>query len=109
MKEEMRDFLIVCLYIDGPIYMGTNMTMVEEFKKIIMEEFEMLDLGLMRYFLRVQVKQSNGDIFISQETYINDLLIKFYMEKYKPSTTPLSLNENLQQKWQCRKNWSKII
>ncbi|PKI68060.1 hypothetical protein CRG98_011656 [Punica granatum] len=40
----------------------------------MMEEFEMTDLGLMKYILGFQVKQSCGEIFISQEKYAEDLL-----------------------------------
>ena len=35
--------------------MGTNMKMVEDFKKAMMKEFEMTDLGLVKYFLGFQV------------------------------------------------------
>lgn len=53
----MQDFLIVCLYVDDHIYTGTNTIMAEEFKKAMME-YEMIDLGLMRYFLGIHLKQS---------------------------------------------------
>ncbi|ESR62166.1 hypothetical protein CICLE_v10018259mg, partial [Citrus x clementina] len=47
-KKEGTDFLIVCLYVDDLIYCGTNLKMVEEFKKSMLDEFEMTDLGLMK-------------------------------------------------------------
>ena len=72
--EGTRDFLVICLYVDDLIYMGTNRKMVEDFKKAIMKEFDMTDLGLMKYFLGFQVRQSIGEIFICQEKYIEDLL-----------------------------------
>ena len=53
--EGNRDFLVICLYVDDLIYMGTNRRMVEDFKKAMMKEFEMTDLGLMKYFLGFQV------------------------------------------------------
>ena len=95
-KRGTQDFLIVCLYVDDLIYTSTNTAMLEEFKKAMMKEYEMTDLGLMRYFLGIQVQQSNGEIFISQEKYLEDLLKKFRMSNCKPVTTPLSLNEKLQ-------------
>ncbi|KAL0456365.1 UNVERIFIED_CONTAM: Retrovirus-related Pol polyprotein from transposon TNT 1-94 [Sesamum latifolium] len=55
----------------------------------------MTDLGLMRYFLGIQVKQSLGRIFLSQEKYIDDLLKKFNMYHCKPISTPMALNEKL--------------
>ena len=50
-REGTRDFLVICLYVEDLIYMGTNTKMVEDFKKVMMKEFEMTDLGLMKYFL----------------------------------------------------------
>ncbi|KAG6506237.1 hypothetical protein ZIOFF_031559 [Zingiber officinale] len=75
----------------------TDIKMVEDFKLAMMKKFEMSDLGLMRYFLGFQVKQSSGEIFISQEKYVEDLLKKFQMLSCKPVPTPMALNEKLQQ------------
>jgi len=52
---------------------------VAEFKTVMMKEFEMSDLGLMRNFLGIQVKRFPAKIFISQEKYVTDLLKKFNM------------------------------
>ena len=68
-----------------------------DFKKAMMKEFEMTDLGLMKYFLGFQVRQSIGEVFICQEKYIEDLLKKFHMAACKPVSTPMSSNEKLQQ------------
>ena len=69
----MFDFLVVCLYVDDLIYMGSNQQMIAEFKKAMMNQFEMADLGLMKYFLGIQVKQEQGHIFLSHEKYVADL------------------------------------
>ncbi|KAL8125782.1 hypothetical protein AgCh_013168 [Apium graveolens] len=60
------------------------------------EEFEMTDLGLMKYFLGIQVKQSSGEITLYQERYIDDFLKKFHMENCKPMDTPMAANQKLQ-------------
>ncbi|XP_022869102.1 uncharacterized protein LOC111388579 [Olea europaea var. sylvestris] len=59
----------------------------------MMNEFEMTDLGVMKYFLGIQVKQSKGEIFISQEKYTEDLLKKFHMENCKSISTPMAAND----------------
>ncbi|KAG6488118.1 hypothetical protein ZIOFF_056876 [Zingiber officinale] len=91
------DFLIACLYMDDLIYTSTSRSLLQKFKEAMMEEFEMTDLILMKYFLGFQVKQKKGEIFISQEKYIADLLKKFRMENAKSICTPMSLNEKLQK------------
>ncbi|XP_019108303.1 uncharacterized mitochondrial protein AtMg00810-like [Beta vulgaris subsp. vulgaris] len=69
--------------------------MIKEFKKVMMSEYEMTDLGAMKYFLGLQVKQSPGRIFLSQEKYADNLLKKFNMSECKPLATTMALNERL--------------
>ena len=69
--------------------MGNSQRLIDEFKKRMMEEFEMTDLGLMRYFLGIEVKQLKEGVFISQEGYARDILKKFGMEDSNPMNTPM--------------------
>ena len=55
----------------------------------------MTDLGLMKYFLGMQVRQSPGEIFISQEKYADDILKKFNMSNCKSLSTPMAVNKKL--------------
>lgn len=69
--------------------------MIQDFKKAMMDKFEMTDLRLMKYFLGMQVRQSPDQIFVSQEKYAEDLLEKFNMLNCKPPSTPMATNEKL--------------
>ena len=73
------DILIVCLYVDDLIFTGNNPGMFEDFKKAKTKEFEMTNIGLMAYYLGIEVKQIEDGIFISQEGYAEDILKKFEM------------------------------
>lgn len=55
----------------------------------------MTDLEAMKYFLGMQVKQSPGKIFLSQEKYAEDMLKKFNMSDCKPMATPMATNVKL--------------
>lgn len=66
------DVLIVSIYVDDLIYTGISIPMVEEFKKSMMEEFSMTDLGKMKYFLEVEVIQDEKGIFINHEVRRRD-------------------------------------
>ena len=44
--------------------------------KEMKREFEMTDLGLMKYFLGLEVRQGPSGIFVSQEAYSKDILKK---------------------------------
>lgn len=53
------DILLLCIYIDDIIYM------LSEFKENMLKTFEMTYLRPLRYFLGLEVKQSNGVLFVS--------------------------------------------
>ena len=64
----------MCLYVDDMIYMGYCESLVEEFKSCMMGKFDMSDLGLLHYFLGLEVNQNKDGIFMSQKKYVADLL-----------------------------------
>jgi len=76
-KLKDNDVLIVSLYVDDLLVIGSNELLVEEFKQEMMNVFEMIDLGLMTYFLGMEVKQSQNEVFICQKKYAKEILKKF--------------------------------
>ncbi|XP_050878448.1 uncharacterized mitochondrial protein AtMg00810-like [Lathyrus oleraceus] len=54
--------------------------MFKEFKSSMKKEFEMTDMGCMRYFLGVEVTQTSYDIFICQRKYANEILKRFGLQ-----------------------------
>ncbi|XP_050139286.1 uncharacterized mitochondrial protein AtMg00810-like [Malus sylvestris] len=94
-KVKDEDILIVCLYVDDLILTGSNPSMYEEFKRVMIKEFEMTDIGLMAYYLGIEVKQNEEGIFISQESYTKEILKKFKMEECKPISTPVECGVKL--------------
>jgi hypothetical protein len=53
------------LFIYDLVFIGDDSIMIEEFKQFMVKKFEMTDLGLMAYFLGIEVKQFNNRIFLS--------------------------------------------
>ncbi|KAM1744384.1 hypothetical protein ACFX11_011278 [Malus domestica] len=94
-KVKDGDILIVCLYVDDLIFTGSNPSMFEEFKRVMTKEFEMTDIGLMAYYLGIEVKQNEEGIFISQESYTKEILKKFKMDDCKPISTPVECGVKL--------------
>ncbi|KAA0033083.1 copia protein [Cucumis melo var. makuwa] len=89
------DILVVCLYVDDLIFTGNCASMFEDLKKAMTQEFEMTDIGLMSYYLGIEVKQSEEGIFISQERYTRDILEKFNMMNSKSVATPIETGTKL--------------
>ena len=84
---------MVCPYVHDMIY--TDNLMLEYFRTIMKREFEMTYLGLMKYFLGLEVTQTNKGIFIYQHKYATDVLHIFGMDKCKPAETPIALGTKL--------------
>ena len=88
-KKEKEKILLVAIYVDDLIFLGNNNQMIEEFKGTMTQEFEMTDLGPMKYFLGLEVRQEETGIFISQEKYAKDILERFKMDSCNPISTPM--------------------
>ena len=73
----------VCFCVDDIIY--TRNLMLENFQSAMKIEFEMTDLGLMKYFLGIQVEQSNNRIFICKQNYVKNVLNIFKTTNCKPT------------------------
>ncbi|PKI72950.1 hypothetical protein CRG98_006650 [Punica granatum] len=84
-----EDMLLVCLYVDDLIFTGNSSFMAREFKQSMEKEFEMIDYGMIRYFLSIEVQQGEDGVFISQERYAKEILKKFSMENCLPVDTPV--------------------
>jgi len=94
-KHTGNNILIVSLYVDDLLVTGDDTRLVEQFKQEMMQAFEMTDLGLMTYFLGIEIKQSDNKVFICQKKYAKEILRKFQMEEYKAVSTPMNQKEKL--------------
>ena len=47
-------------------------------------------MGELNYFIRLQVKQTKDETFISQTKYIKEIIKKFSMKSSKALSTPIS-------------------
>ncbi|XP_019095657.1 PREDICTED: uncharacterized protein LOC109130515 [Camelina sativa] len=92
-KKKEEDVLIVSLYVDDLIITGNNVQLINTFKENMKSEFEMTDLGLLNYFLGMEVNQDDRGIFLSQEKYANKLIDKFGLKESKSVSTPLTPQE----------------
>jgi len=86
-KKKGEDVMFTVLYVDDLIFTGNNAELIEAFKEVTKKEFEMTNLGLMKYFLGLEVVQGKDDIFVSQERYVEEVLKKFKMTSCNPVST----------------------
>ena len=81
--------LIVSLYVDDLIFTGNDELMFTEFKSFMKHEFDMTNLGKIRYFLGLEVLQRSDGIFISQKKNALEVLKRFGMDKSNYVCNPI--------------------
>lgn len=81
--------LIVSVYVDDLIFTENDESMMCEFKSSMMREFDMIDLGRMRFFLGIEVLQSSDGIYIGQRKYTSDVLKRFGMDESNSVLNPI--------------------
>jgi len=68
------------LYIDDLFFTGNNPKMFEDFKQVMIKEFEMMNICHMTYYLGIKIKHGEDGIFVSQKKFAKKILKMFKME-----------------------------
>ena len=82
--------LILVLYVDDLFLTGVE-KLIERCKQQLASKFGMKYLGLMHYFLGLEVWQHEDKIFLSQGRYTIDILRRFEMMDCKSMTTLMTM------------------
>ena len=77
------------------IIIGNDEKEISRLQEHLATEFEMKNLGGLKYFLGIEVAQSKRGIFLSQRKYVLDLLSKTGMLDCRPANTPVTQNHGL--------------
>ena len=83
------------IYVDDIIFGSTNDYLCKDFAKAMQEEFKMSLMGELNYFLRLQIKQTEKEIFINQAKYTKELPKRFGMDSSKSRRNPMSTTTSL--------------
>ncbi|MCO5606861.1 hypothetical protein L7F22_061052 [Adiantum nelumboides] len=67
----------------------------EHVKALLHKQFNMKDLGELRYFLEIELIRNESGIWLLQKKYGLDMLVKYGMTDCKPISTPLDHNLKL--------------
>ncbi|GKE66233.1 ribonuclease H-like domain-containing protein, partial [Tanacetum coccineum] len=82
-------FLTLLVYVDDIIITGNNVSEIEKFKVYLKSKFMIKDLGKLKYFLAIEVIDTDKGICLNQRTYVLDLLSDYGMLACKPTKSPL--------------------
>jgi hypothetical protein len=94
-KHAAGKVAILLVYIDDIVITGDDLVEISALKKYLTQEFEVKDLGQLRYFLGIEISRGSKGIFLSQRKYVLDLLKEISMLGCRPTATPIEQNHRL--------------
>lgn len=83
-RNNAGETLIVGVYVDDLIVTGTSAREIKEFKHQMMR-----DLGLLAYYLDIEVEQREQCITLKQSSYAKKILLRVGMSERNPSKFPM--------------------
>jgi Reverse transcriptase (RNA-dependent DNA polymerase) len=104
---------VLIIYVDDMIITGNDVEEMKEHEGKLSKEFEMKNLGGLKYFLGIKVLRSKEGIILSQRKYILDLLAEVGMLDCKPVDTPViqngKLGENMSRTPTNKERYQRLV
>jgi len=85
-------FIILVLYVDDMLLASKSITEINRLKAQMARTFDMKDLGAARQILGMEIfrDRRNGKLWLSQQKYVEKILLRFGMNDVKPVSVPLA-------------------
>jgi hypothetical protein len=83
------EVLLIGVYVDDLVITGSSLAAVEEFKEEMKMTFLMSDLGLLSFYLGIEVRQDAGGITLWQAYYAKKILEMAGMADCKAAAMPM--------------------
>jgi hypothetical protein len=94
-KNTTSGYVIVCLYVDDMLIIGSNNDIIKATKRMLNSNFDMKDLGVADVILGIKITRTSDGLFFSQSHYIKKVLEKFGRYDDSPVKTPIDVNLHL--------------
>ncbi|CAA6674416.1 unnamed protein product [Spirodela intermedia] len=89
---------MVRVYVDDLVIIGASCDDIKQFKKEMANAFKMSDLGLLCYYLDIEVRQSARGTSISQGAYVAKILERSGMAGCNPCQVPMATRLKLSKR-----------
>ncbi|XP_070039061.1 uncharacterized mitochondrial protein AtMg00810-like [Nicotiana tomentosiformis] len=83
------------VYMQLPPGFGDDVNLINEAKDILQHAFKMKGLGILKYFLGIEVCRSQKRILLCQRKYALELISELGLGGSKPAVTPMEQNRKL--------------
>jgi len=78
------------VYVDDILFTSSNSAILHHLIQLLSSKFKLRDLGVVHYFLGIEVQSTGMGLMLHQHKYILDILIRAGMTSCKPVDTPVS-------------------
>eukprot|EP00253_Pinus_taeda_P031847 PITA_31847 len=85
------NLFIIVLHVDD-LRLAWYEKLIESYKEDLAKEFNVKEMGLMHYFLGLEVWQGDVYLFVEQGKYTYEILHRFHMQDCNPMDTHLATN-----------------
>ena len=80
--------IIVCLYVDDMLILGTNIEIIKSTKRMLSNSLDMKNLGVADVILGIKITRTPDGISLSQSHYVETMIEKFKDHGIKENTNP---------------------
>ena len=87
--------ILLVVYVDDIVITESDSIGISSLKSFLHGQFYTKDLGMLRYFLGVEVMRSKHGIYLSQRKYVLDLLFEIGKLGAKPCSSPMASSVHL--------------
>ncbi|KAK1441129.1 hypothetical protein QVD17_06967 [Tagetes erecta] len=88
-KRSGSIIVMALVYVDDIIITGNSLAEINNVKELLNSQFSIKDLGLLKYFLGIEVIRTNDALYLSQRKYCMDLIAEYGLSGCKPAKTPI--------------------
>ncbi|GJX74193.1 ribonuclease H-like domain-containing protein [Tanacetum coccineum] len=82
-------FVALLVYVDDIVITGNDETKISNFKRFLSTRFMIKDLGVLKYFLGIEIIKNDNGLCMSQRKYFLELLHEYGLLVARPVDIPL--------------------
>ena len=91
-KNTDLGYVLVCLYVDDMLIIGSSQYMVKSTKQMLNRRFDMKDMGVADVILGMKITKTSDGHALSQSHYIEKILGKFIKDDLNVTRTPVDIS-----------------
>nr|GEW99844.1 retrovirus-related Pol polyprotein from transposon TNT 1-94 [Tanacetum cinerariifolium] len=88
-KDTSSGYIILCLYVDDMLIVGSNDKMIKSTKDMLKSKFDMKDMGLAVVILGIKIIRTQNGLLLSQAHYVDKILNTHNAEDSGQARTPI--------------------